>query len=653
MASTNKYAVTVLTKPTLWTYAHRAHAFLVAAASLFVVLLVAGDAIVNNWALVNFMGGGYFFVTPIAAATSLDSLGAQYSFAANMGLQDLSKSGRWMSNYTVTHMVAKSEKIYVIATGDIPLTPHSVLCPIFEARYAVDLNATNGRVHLALASDAVSFFRGNAISHAFTDDDSANLANASMGAQELFALNYVPGRVTVDKRFTNEIQLRNTTAPQTHVVSYYRIFSRSLCTGCDPVAELGYGSCNFTVVYNDSAKAVTVTNSTYVPGSVYKLGIVMPHTFLGELALVAKSIAIAFAVLGYLASRRTVQWPDATHVESSLAKALRTILPKCFPYPSHALSYSMFCYNSDWFVILYAFSVLIDIRNCLMYVRNVNLYTMYAPQFGYSLQLFALTSRLLWVNCAILKCTKGLVHMLSVAQYAGESRLVGFFNLSSVSWLYASAIALFYVPPLIEYNNSVVINLTNARERIDGICVGVYDGFYMRVATSIAVGLVANIFLVTGLNHVCSYKYWQLVAKNSLARQAVFNSSSIVCDYLDGLQADGDGSIFVLHARRVSTLQWFFSSHLTLFGLPEKGLRAKKLQVATQQSQKAPSARSASAAIACSTTASNANAEDDARDCSVVQSGDAALHLLDGRLVEVSNLAFNIKLLKNLTVTVK
>ncbi|KDO32023.1 hypothetical protein SPRG_03240 [Saprolegnia parasitica CBS 223.65] len=640
--ATNKYAVAVLTtsKPTFWT--------------LFVVLLVSGDAIINNWALVNFMGGGYFFVTPIAAATSLDSLGTQYSFAADMGLQDLSKSGRWMSSFTVTHLVAKSDKIYVIAAGDIPLTPSTVLCPIFEARYAVNFDATNGRVHLALASDAVSFFRGNALSHAFTDDDSANLANASMSAHELYALNYVPGRVTVDKRFTNEIQLRNTSAPQTHIVSYYRIFSRSFCTGCNPVAELGYGSCNFTMMYNDSAKAVTVINSTFVPGSLYKLGFIIPHTFLGELALAAKSIAIAFAILGYLASRRTVQWPDATHVESSIAKALRTIVPKCFPYPSHALSYSMFCYNSDWFVILYAFSVLIDIQNCLLYVRNVNLYTMYALQFGYSLQLFALSSRLLWVNCAILKCTKGLVHMLSIAQHAGESRFVGFCNLSSVSWLYASAIALFYVPPFIEYNNSIMINLTNARERIDGICVDVYDGFYMRVATSIAVGLVANIFVVTGLNHVCRYNYWQLVAKNSLARQAVFNSSSIVCDYLDGLQANGDGSIFVLHARRFSTLQWFFSSHLTLFGLPEKGLRAKKQQVATQQSQYAPSARSASAAIACSTAAANANnTGDDARDCRVVQNGDAALHLLDGQLTEVSSLAFNIKLLKNLTVTVK
>ncbi|EQC33590.1 hypothetical protein SDRG_08697 [Saprolegnia diclina VS20] len=642
------YTVAVLTKskPTYWTYAHRAHGFLVAGAGVFVVLLVAGDAIVNNWALLNFMGSGYFFVTPIAAATSLDSLGAQYSFAAEMGLQDLSKSGRWMSNFTVTHMVAKSEKIYVIVTGDIPLTPNSVLCPIFKARYAVDFGATNGRVNFALAYDAVSFFRGNALSHAFTDDASANLANASMSAQELFALNCLPGRVTVDKRFSNEIQLRNTSVPQTHIVSYYRIFSRSFCTGCDPVAELGYGSCNFTMVYNDSDKAVTVTNSTFVPGSLYKLGFIMPHTFLGELALVAKSIAIAFAVLGYLASRRTVQWPDATHVESSVGKALRTILPKCFPY-------CMFCYNSAWFVILHAFSVLIDIQNCLLYVRNVNLYTMYAPQFGHSLQLFALSSRLLWVNCAILKSAKGLCHMLSVAQYAGESRLVGFFNLSSVSWLYASAIALFYVPPFIEYNNSIIINLTNARERIDGICVDVYQGFYMRVATSLVVGLVVNIFAVTGLNHVCSYKYWQLVAKNSLARQALFNSSSIVCDYLDGLQADGDGSIFVLHARRFSTLQWFFSSHLTLFGLPEKGLRAKKQQVATQQSQYAPSARTASAAIACSTAANNANAEDDARDCTVVQNGDATLHLLDGRLTEVTSLAFNIKLLKNLTVAIK
>ncbi|EQC29630.1 hypothetical protein SDRG_12634 [Saprolegnia diclina VS20] len=642
-------ATTIKSKHGAVFIASRAYTLAVSAISLLVVALVAGDAVVNNWTMLNYLGGGFFFITPIAATNGIDQLSAQYSFPRNLGMQNLSKVGRWMANYSVTNMVAKSDRIYLINTGDIPLTADSALCPIFAKTYVVDMGATNFRVSLALASDAVTHFRGNALTHFFTHDATENLGNTSLTSKQLINLNYIPGRITVDKRFTTEFTLLNSSVPQTRIVSYYRIFSRSFCTGCDPVAELGYSQCNMTMVYNDSAKTVQVTRSEFVPGSFYKLGFIMPSTGLGQVALAAKLIAIVFAILSYIASRRTVQWLDIdpTRGDSLLSRLQRAIVPKCFPYQSRALSYSMFCYNSDVFVFLYAFSVLIDIQNCLLYVRNVNLYTMYAPQFGYALQLFALSSRLLWVNCAILKMCKLLWNLLGTAAFAGDSVVMGFFNLSSVTSLYVSAIFLFYVPPFIEYNNAIIVSVTNAAERIDGICCEVFNGFYMRVASSIIAGLFANLFLVTLLDHIVHFKKWRALAKHSLARQAIYNSSSIVCDYIGDIRDERDGPIFVCHARRLSTLYWFFTSHLSLFGLPEKkGLRARKASALAVQ---------AKAVTSGSTTPSVPTAVvlDESNDFMIVQDSDHNLRLLDFQLAEVTSLVFNIKILKNTTVTIK
>ncbi|KDO21123.1 hypothetical protein SPRG_12904 [Saprolegnia parasitica CBS 223.65] len=624
---------------------------IVTVAGFCVILLIAGDATANNWAIGNFLGGGYFFLTPIASVQSLAQLRAKYSFATNLGVDNLSNLGQWMSNFSVVHMVTKSDKIYVIQTGDIPLTPDSVLCPIFESTYAVDV-AVSSKVKLALLSDAVTFFRGNAMTHFFSDDTTANLGNSSMTSDELIDRNYIPGRTTVDKRFTTEIALLNSSVPQTHRVNYYRIFSRSFCSGCDPVAELGYSVCNMTMVYNDTTKTLTVTSSRFLPGSNYKLGFIMPNSAFGQVALAAKITAIVFAVFGYLASRRTVQWHDVdpTKAESVLTRAVRTVLPKVFRHQSHALRFDMFCYNSDIFVFLYAASVLIDIPNCLLYMRNVNLYTMYAPQFLYSLQLFSLSTRLLWVNCAILKGCKILWNLLGVATFNGESVVMRFFNWSSVKTLYASAVLLFYVPPFIEYNNSITVDVRNAVRRIDGICVNVFDGFYMRVASSITIGLIANVLLLTALDHVIFSKFWRVMTKNSLARQAIFNSSSILCDYLDDVTPDT--SVIIVTARRLSTLQWFFTSHLVCFGLPEKGLRANKSKAVTVKAPQTSPHKPLLSSLSAVAPDESAAATGDTG-CRVVQDGDRNLYLLDHKYTAITSLAFNIKILKNTTITIQ
>ncbi|EQC38727.1 hypothetical protein SDRG_03692 [Saprolegnia diclina VS20] len=639
--------------PPVWAErAARLYEHSISLAGLLVIVLIAADSIVNNWAFNHFLGNGLFFTTPLVASDTLEGLSDQYTFLKGASLSSISNAGTRMANYTVTNLVTKSDRIYVISAGSFPLTPATNLCPIFQGEYAIDLSvATN--VRLALVQDTITFYRGNAITHAFTDDETSNVGNTSMRSDALIERGYLAGRSAVDMRFTTKLLLDATATPQNFVMKYYRIFPRNFCSGCDPVAELGYGVCNVTYSYNATEKKVVIAKSSFVDGSVYNVGLMMTNSTFGVIALYVKLVGIFFGVGGYLASRRTVQWQevDITKSDSFAARVLRTVAPKYFPHASHALRYDMFCYNSDIFVFSYAVSVLLDIQNCLIFMRNVNLYNNLSPQFLYSLQMFCCSMRLLWVNCAVLKICKILWNLLGTVSYNGQSAVMGSLNLSSVTSLYLSAVLLIYMPPFIEYNNNTSIALKNSVEKLDGLRVDVFDGFYIRVAGSIVLGMLVNLGLITALDHLWNFKHWKLLRKHSLARQAMYNSSSIVCDYLDGIEVEAEGkaggALLLCRARRLSTLQWFFMSHLTCFGLPEKEMRNKRVAKTTLQNT--------AHSMQHDEVDAKGIGNDDLRDTSylVVQDGDPNIHLLDPMLNDVTSLVYNIKILKNTSVTIK
>ncbi|OQS07523.1 hypothetical protein THRCLA_20140 [Thraustotheca clavata] len=526
------------------------------------------------------------------------------------------------------------------------------LCSIFKATYPFDFSKTSV-ARLALADNYLMFVRGDALSHAFTDDTTTNLATSTMKSADLWAIGYTPVRLNVDARFTDDIAILNTSDPQSHVVSFYRLWPKSFCTGCVTVSELGFGHCNMTILYNDTTKRVTINSSVNVAGSPYKVGLMLPQSAFSSASHYVKFVAIFFAVGGFLASRRTVQWkePDVSKSESHFTSLIRTVLPKFFPYPSHALRFDMFCYNSDIFVFLFTIGVLLDMQYGLYYLKTSNMYNSVDPQFTYSLQIYGITTRLLWVNCAALKFLKLVWNSLSPTTYCGESRVMGFLNLSSVTTLYLSAILLFYIPPFITYNNNVVAYLNNKLERLDPIHVDMLESYYIRCTPAILVGIVVNLFVVTLLDHTWNYRTYRLISKNSLGRQAMYNSSSILCDFLDGIEVDteGDGTTTLIHckARRLGTLQWFFMCHLISFGLPEKEIRNKKRTIAGSGV-----AQNASLAKTTSTAA-----HDDSRVSTgkymVVQDGDHHMHLVDDSLSDVTTLVYNIKVLKDLPFAIQ
>ncbi|KDO19412.1 hypothetical protein SPRG_15492 [Saprolegnia parasitica CBS 223.65] len=217
---------------------------------------------------------------------------------------------------------------------------------------------------------------------------------------------------------------------------------------------------------------------------------------------------------------------------------------------------------------------------------------------------------------------------------------MGLLNLRNVTSLYLSAVLLFYVPPFIEYNNAVRVDLKNSVEPLDGTIVDLLESWYVRGTGAITGGLLLNILLVLAFDQIVHRRFWRRMANNSLARQAMLNSTSILMDFVSDV--DANGAVLVCKARRLLTLQWYFLSQLQTFGLPEKDLvRAKKLA----QQRRVPSVQSTT------TTSTAVDASPDML-CTIAQDSGHHLHLLDDQFVDMTNLVLNIKVLKDTSITI-
>ncbi|OQS02790.1 hypothetical protein THRCLA_21324 [Thraustotheca clavata] len=610
-----------------------------------IIIMVMIDSIINNWSINDYIGKALFFKTPIASSSKAIDLETKYSFPQGQSISDMSEIGMYMLNQTIDIIINHDCKdAYLVYIGAYSLTTTTDMCSKFKATYPVDLSKSTS-VKLGVASNSLLFVRGDALTHIFTEDNTVDLAHGRMKALQLNDLGYVAARTDVDVRLTVKIPLNNTASPQNQQVSFYRIYPKNFCTGGIIMTEMAFGYCNMTLVYNDTSKQVLVTQSSNILGSTIKIGTLLTRSHFNSASHYLKFIAIVIAVGGYFAGRRTTQWKeiDLTQTESIFSKAIRMVAPKCFPYESYALRFDMFCYNSDIVVFLYAMAVLLDMQYGLFYSKTIDLFHAPAPEFSHAILMFGISIRFLWLNCATLKILKLICSIISTATYNGESSVMGFLNLSSVTSLYLSCILLLYIPQYIIYSNSVSINLDHQFEDLDPITVDPLDGYYIRCAPDIIVGVIVNLFIVLTIDHVIYYKHWQLLSKNTLTRQAIFNSTSILCDYLHGIQPDAEDeqkrAIIHCKARRLSTLQWFFMNHMILFGLSEKELQVKKKTQLTTMTVKSATSG------ACSDQGSNGKYY-------FVQTGDCHIQLVDENLCQLTALVYNIKVLKDLPVAV-
>ncbi|RHX99361.1 hypothetical protein DYB36_002514 [Aphanomyces astaci] len=306
-----------------------------------VLVLVFVDAIANNWAVNDYCGNALQFRTPFAHIQIFSELPNDFIFLC--------------------------DSMYILTVGQYSIQAATMnYCGSLNGNYSVpDLSMP---VKLAVVDDGVTYLRGDALSHWFTDE-------------------------IIQKG--RRLDIKNTSTTQTFAVSFYRVYSKSYCTVCVPLATLGHGTCNLTVQYIQRTNMVVVTK-------------------------------ILIGMAGFVASRKTVQWHDRSpnEFESVTEKLMDMVVPKYFSHQSFAMTFDLFCYNSDLLVLLFVVSNLLDMTQAIQYIREVNAYIALSLQWDMTVKLFALSTRLLWLNVGLVKLAKMTVHFVSWAAYSGHSRVM-------------------------------------------------------------------------------------------------------------------------------------------------------------------------------------------------------------------------------------
>ncbi|KAH9186607.1 hypothetical protein AeNC1_011413, partial [Aphanomyces euteiches] len=143
-------------------------------------------SISNNWAILDFLGNAAQFRTPVENVQTSKDLASIYNFPSELGIANLSKVGFWMNDYSVQTMASNSPDVYLITVGSFTVTQTLETCSSFAKRYS---NVTN-TVSLGIAEEAVTFLRGDAVSHTFTSDLTTNVPNDSSTRRQILEMGY-------------------------------------------------------------------------------------------------------------------------------------------------------------------------------------------------------------------------------------------------------------------------------------------------------------------------------------------------------------------------------------------------------------------------------------------------------------------------------
>ncbi|RHY21395.1 hypothetical protein DYB32_009823, partial [Aphanomyces invadans] len=353
-------------------------------------------------------------------------------------------------------------------------------------------------------------------------------------------------------------------------------------------------------------------------------------------------------------------------------------------YNSHTFTFSNFCLNSDYFVVAYVVAVVLDEKNSMVYSRIMYEWNGEGQNPWMQVQIMAIQFRWLWINCLLVKAAKVFVNFVSMARYTGSNAVVGFLNFSSVTYIYLGTIFLMQRTPYIEYGNTDRAALESTAANLDGIRIDVFDSWYIRSFPSMMVVMVVNLMGMLALDRVLNRHKWRRLARNSLGRQAMFNSSSILCEmcYAFHEVAGYENQAVIIQTRALCTVQWFLMCHTLCFGLPESpmrvramltsdgGGRGKRSNLATTIKVATHRAFAAGQAIAFKSKGSSYGIEDRSIQptesdsggasttramsdlCMVAQDGDGIIHLYDARKLEVNAMAFEVKIMSDSRFTI-
>ncbi|KAF0703828.1 Aste57867_7506 [Aphanomyces stellatus] len=566
----------------------------------FFAILICLDVITNNWELIDYVGDGLQLLTPFLDLGTFDDVQAQYVFATAASPATMSKVGRFMTDTVASQIATMDGSSYYLSLGSYLIQDSSNdICGTLVQTYVLPpANTTTSRsstttaptIRLGTSTDAITFIRGNTLTHWFGTTLTDPRATAGANASTLTSMGYVPAKVSTDLRLTTPVPLVKPNTMLTMNVSMFRFAGSSFCSGCIPTTELGFDTCSIVYSYNDTANQVVVKSSMAIIGNVHEVGMIFQRNAAPILSIVVRAFCVVFALAAYAASQKTVRWCEPSDSVSWLTRLVRIVSPVKYRHPSHAFDFAYLCLNSDIFVVLYTISVIADENIGMVYSRTVYRWYQYSSfDLLIELRLMALCFRWLWINLLLVKGFKWLCHVVSSAMYTGDNWIMGWLNYSSVDWIYAGLFVLFERNSFIEYGNSVRASVKSSVQDLDNIFVNLLQSWYVRAVWPMAIALIVNLIATLALDHVLHRRWWCQVRFNSLGRQFMYNSTSVLINAdLAAVVATRPGyvaTVVTTKARMLCTMQWFFSTHVLCFGLPEHPNVVRQL-VATKATQK-------------------------------------------------------------------
>ncbi|ETV76502.1 hypothetical protein H257_09512 [Aphanomyces astaci] len=625
--------------------------FLVLVVSISCSLLVLVDIVGNNWELNDFTGNAKHFLTPLLTTFSIDELVQTYAFPTDSSPWSASNGGRFMINSALNQVHDLGGDYYHLTLGSHTIdTPENNICGQLVDAYPL-VNTSKSVVRLGSVQDQVTYIRGTTLTHVFGDSLGTELGHFGDNASKLESLGYVAGRVGLDMRLTTAIPVSTQGKTVTLNVTMYRFFSKSFCSGCAPNTELGMDTCTIVYSTDESTNVLHVHSSGAIYGESHVLGIILLRRWGPVLSLWLRGLCILAVLAAFAASQKTVQWTDTMTFTSSWVKRMvHKFSPPQYRHVNNAFHLLYFCFNSDFTVLMLSVSVMFDEDIAMVYGRVLSRWSKPASfQLWTQLRLYALDFRWMWFNLAILKLLKLACNLVNTARFNGHNVVMGWLNFRSITWVYLTVFVLFERIDYTEYGNSIRVDVTPLEDDLDAIFVEFEHSWYIRGLPSLAMLMLGNLLLVLCVDHVVNRHWWVLVAKTSLGRQHMYNSSSIITD--SGLHVSGEGggvaATITIKARTMSTMRWYFTSHLLCFGLAEEPTALRK--TSTTNGAKTPiSIHVASEAKLDKVTPSSATTFDAMGDVHfLVQDQEGHVHLIDADKREVQALGVEVKILRD------
>ncbi|KAH9123863.1 hypothetical protein AeMF1_005272 [Aphanomyces euteiches] len=536
-------------------------------------LLLCVDVFANNWELINYVGNAKHFLTPLLDVVSVDDIEVDYVFPVGASPNQVSKIGRFMLDSSLAQILNRDGTSYYLSLGSFKvLDSRNDNCGQMVATYLIPNASVNSTVSVGNVRDSITYIRGNTLSHRFSDTYSQPWALPGSNDATLRALNYLPARAMTDMRVTVPLVVPPPGQLVMSNLSVYQFRTVAFCSGCHPSTEMGLDTCTIAYSYDDTTSSITIQSSVAIVGAYHELGMIFVRHWGPIASLIVRAITVLFALAAYFVSTKTVRWTEPTDLSSIWKRVVHLVSPTLYRHPSYAFDFSYLCFNSDKFVLLYTISVALDEDMSMVYSRTMYKWYRFSDvDLWIEIRLMALSFRWLWINCLLVKLVKWLASYMSQALRTGSNVSLGFFTFSSVTWIYLGVIVLFQRDSFIEYGNSVQVDLWSTTQNLDAIFVNFFDSWYIRAAGPLFVGILLNLMTILTLDHALNRRWWRLVAKNSLGRQHMYNSTSILCDANAAFipRPGYTNAVVDIKARALGTIQWFFSGHLVCFGLPE------------------------------------------------------------------------------------